>query len=127
MDGFRNVIAGMAVSVPPAVIHGFVIHPFAGFWRRPGTKPALVILRAALQRRHPGLLADPRRVARPRPRDQPRADRARPRLYVMAALLFPAQHRVAVIEERELRVRCDAEHRAYMAAVPRLSPRLWRS
>lgn len=43
-------------------------------------------------------------------------------LYVMTALLFPALHLIAVIEERELRQRFGAGYIAYSAAVPRLVP-----
>jgi protein-S-isoprenylcysteine O-methyltransferase Ste14 len=45
MDGFRYVVAVLvAVSVPPAILYWFGIHPFAGFWRRLGPKRAYTVL-----------------------------------------------------------------------------------
>jgi len=44
-------------------------------------------------------------------------------IYVMAVLLFPALHLVAILEERELRARFGADYEAYAAEVPRLVPR----
>lgn len=39
--GFATLLA---ISVPPAVVWWFVVHPFVRFWRRLGSKASLVIL-----------------------------------------------------------------------------------
>jgi protein-S-isoprenylcysteine O-methyltransferase Ste14 len=45
MDTVRYVLAVlMVILTPPAVAYWFAIHPFVGFWRRLGTKPALTVL-----------------------------------------------------------------------------------
>ena len=181
----------LAISMPPAVVYWYALHPFAAFWRRLGPKPAftiigigfvggiwgcwlirdtlvgrdlgpsiwLIIPGLALYlvaawihvqvRRHlslrilvgwpelasgqgPGKLLNEGIYARVR----------HPRyaafligclgvamivnylgIWILAILVFPAMHLLAVIEERELRQRFGAEYDAYAAAVPRLIPR----
>lgn len=45
MDGFRYVVAVLlAISLPPAVLYWFAIHPFVGFWRRLGPTTAFIVL-----------------------------------------------------------------------------------
>jgi protein-S-isoprenylcysteine O-methyltransferase Ste14 len=34
----------IAISVPPAIVYWFIIHPFIAFWRRVGMKPTLWLL-----------------------------------------------------------------------------------
>lgn len=195
MDGFRYVMGVlMAVTVPPAVIYWFVVHPFAGFWRRLGTRtsftilgigyaaalygcwlmrdtmmgrdlgtnwwlivPGLVLYLAAAQisvavNRHlkfrtlvgiPEIAADkgPGKLLREGVYGRIRHPRYAAfllgitgfamiinyaGLYVMAALMFPALHGVAVLEEREMHDRFGDEYAEYCAAVPRLIPRLGR-
>jgi len=195
LDGFRYVVGVLAaLSLPPSIAYWLVIHPFVGFWRRLGPKPAFAIIwagfvagiygcwliRGALLGRDlgtngwliaPGLLLylAAARVSREATRhlnlrmliglpEVATANRPgkllsqgiyarirHPRyaayllgalglalivnysgLYLMAILLFPALHLVAVIEERELRHRFGDAWVAYSAAVPRLIPRLAR-
>jgi len=42
MDRIRYLVGVLlVVSLPPAVVWWFVVHPFVGFWRRVGAKPAI--------------------------------------------------------------------------------------
>lgn len=45
MDAIRYYIGVLlVVSIPPAIIWWFIIHPFVGFWRRVGVAPSLSIV-----------------------------------------------------------------------------------
>lgn len=196
MDGFRYVVGVlMAVTVPPAVVYWFVVHPFVGFWRRLGSRVALTLLglgyaaclfgcwllRDALLGQDLGtnwwlivpglvlylfaagisvvvnrhlkfktLIGVPEIATEKGPgkllRDGIYGRVRHPRyasfligiagfaliinyagLYVMAALMFPALHVIAVLEERELHDRFGEAYAEYCAAVPRLIPRFGRA
>lgn len=45
IDLARYVIGALLViSLPPAIVYWFILHPFVAFWRRVGTKPTFWIL-----------------------------------------------------------------------------------
>ncbi|MFW6198869.1 MAG: methyltransferase [Acidobacteriota bacterium] len=49
LDAIRYGVAVLAViSFPPAYLYWFVLHPFAGFWRRLGPRIALTIVIVAM-------------------------------------------------------------------------------
>ncbi len=49
MNTFRYVVAVLiGVTVPPAIAYWFIVHPFAGFWRKLGARTSFTILMVLL-------------------------------------------------------------------------------
>lgn len=45
LDGGRRVLAILVlISIPPAILYWYLIHPLAGFWRRVGRRTAYVVV-----------------------------------------------------------------------------------
>lgn len=140
MDTLRYIFGVLLViTMPPALLWWFVVHPFVGFWRRLGVKTSMAVLTVAALAGAGGLFTVHHRLlGRDLGTHWPLVAAAVVLLGLAATLAvkrkrqltfrilagIPVIHALVLLEERELLDRFGDEYVEYSRAVPRYIPRL---